>query len=45
MDRLPHFIAQSIDHYDDLTKVNESIYFILVFFPEKTAFDLLVFVH
>ena len=43
MNRLPQFITQSIDRYDKLTRVNESILFFLEFFPEKTAFDLLVF--
>ena len=43
MNRLPHFITQSIDRYDELTRVNESIFFFLVFFPEKAAFNLIVF--
>ena len=40
LNRLPHFIAQSIDCYVGL---DESIFFFLVFFLEKTAFDLLAF--
>ena len=40
MNRLPHFITQSIDWYDEL---DESIFHFLVFFLEKTAFDLLAF--
>ena len=43
--RLPNFLIQSINCYDELTGVNKSIFFFLVFFLEKTAFDLLVFVH
>ena len=40
MNRIPHFITQSIDWYDGL---DESIFFFLVFFIEKTAFQLLAF--
>ena len=40
MNPLPHFIAQSIDWYDGL---DEPIFFFLVFFLEKAAFDLLAF--
>ena len=43
MNRLPHFKTHSIDRYDELTRVNESVFIFLVFFLEKTAFDLLVF--
>ena len=43
MNRLPHFITQFFDRYDELTRVNESIFFFLVFFLERTAFDFLVF--
>ena len=42
MNRLLHFIAQSIDRFDGLTRVNESISFFLVFFPVKTVYDFLV---
>ena len=41
MNRLPHFIKQSIEWYD-VDELDESIFF-LIFFLEKTAFDLLVF--
>ena len=41
MNRLPHFITQSIEWYD-VDGLDESIFF-LIFFLEKTAFDLLVF--
>ena len=41
MNRTPHFITQSIDWYDGL---DDFIFFFLVFFLEKTAFDLL-FAH
>ena len=41
MNRLPHFITQSIEWYDD-DGLDEPIFF-LIFFPEKTALDLLVF--
>ena len=44
MNRLPYFITQSIVRYDKLTS-DESIFFFLDFFLEKTAFDLLFFVH
>ena len=40
MNRLLHFITQFIDWFDGL---DESIFFFLVFFLEKTAFDLLAF--
>ena len=40
MNQLLHFMTQSIDWYD---RLDESIFFFLVFFPEKTAFDLLAF--
>ena len=36
-----HFITQSIEWYD-VDGLDESIFF-LIFFLEKTAFDLLVF--
>ena len=39
MNRLPHFLTQSIDYYDD--GLHESVF--LVFFLEKAVFDLLVF--
>ena len=42
MNRLPHFIKQSIDWYDGL---DESIIFFLALFLAKTAVDLLDFVH
>ena len=52
MDRLyTLFVTQSIDRYDDLTRVmpwvmNSFIFFfLLVFFLEKTAFDPLFFVQ
>ena len=41
MNQIPHFITQSIDWYDGL---DEFIFFFLVFFLEKTAFDLLAFI-
>ena len=41
MNRTPHFITQSIDWYDGL---DDFIFFFVVFFLEKTAFDLL-FAH
>ena len=40
MNRLRHFITQSIDWYDGL---DESIFFFLVLQSWKTAFDLLAF--
>ena len=40
MNRILHFITHSIDWYDGL---GEFIFFVLVFFLEKTAFDLLAF--
>ena len=40
MNQLTDVITQSIDWYDGL---DESILFFLVFFLEKTAFDLLAF--
>ena len=40
MNRILHFITHSIDWYDGL---DEFIFFVLVFFLEKTAFDLLAF--
>ena len=41
MNQIPHHsITQSIDWYDGL---DELIFFFLVFFLEKTAFDLLAF--
>ena len=40
MNRIFHFITHSIDWYDGL---DEFIFFVLVFFLEKTAFDLLAF--
>ena len=40
MNRIPHFIRQCIDWYDGL---DDFILFFLVFFVEKTAFDLLAF--
>ena len=40
MSRITHFVTQSIDWYDGL---DEFILFFLVFFLEKTAFDLLAF--
>ena len=40
MNQIPHFITQSIDWYDWL---DEFIFFFLVFFLEKTAFDHLAF--
>ena len=42
MNRLTHVITQSIDWYDGLD-VDEYIFFFLVFFLEKTTFDLLAF--
>ena len=42
MNRLPHFIHNASTH-NASTRVNESIFFFLVFFLEKSAFDLLVF--
>ena len=42
MNRLPHFLTQSIDYYDD--GLHESVFFSGLFsYLEKTAFDLLVF--
>ena len=40
MNRLPQFITQSIDWYDGL---DQSIFFFLVFFLEKTELDLFAF--
>ena len=41
INRIPHFITQSIDWYDGL---DVSIFFFLAsLFLEKTAFDLFVF--
>ena len=40
MNRKPHFITQSIDWYDGL---DDFIFFFLVFFLEKTEFNLLAF--
>ena len=40
MNRILHFITQSIDCNDGL---DEFIFFFLVFFLEKAAFDLLAF--
>ena len=40
MNQIPHFITQSIDWYIGL---DDFVFFFLVFFLEKTAFDLLVF--
>ena len=40
MNQIPYFMTQSIDLYDGL---DEFIFFFLVFFLEKTAFDLLAF--
>ena len=43
MNQIPHFITQSIDWCDGL---DEFIYFFLVFFLKKTAFEnSLRFVH
>ena len=42
MNRIPHFITQSINWYDSL---DEFIFFFLVFFLEKIAFDHLAFFH
>ena len=43
MNRIPHFITQSTAWYD---RLDEFFFFFLVFFLEKTAFDLsLRFVH
>ena len=41
MNRIPHFITQSIDWCDGL---DQFIFFFLVFFLKKTAFDLLAFI-
>ena len=40
MNRIPHFITQSIDWYDEL---DEFIFYFLVIFLEKTTFDFLAF--
>ena len=32
MNRLPHFLTQSINRYDEFTRVNESIFFFPVLF-------------
>ena len=43
MNRLPYLTTQHIDGYNELTRVNESIFFFPVFFPDKTLFGLLAF--
>ena len=43
VNQLPHFVTRSIDHYDKMKRVKEFIFFSLVLFTEKPAFDLLIF--
>ena len=40
-----HLITQSINHYDELTRVNESIFLFLVFFHKKIKLISMSFVH
>ena len=37
MNRLPHFVTLSVRCYDELTRVNDSSFFFLVFFSEENC--------